>query len=669
MKCAISLLPGCVLTVLFFFLDAIDVPAQRPNMDFGAVLPEAFSPVVYDLDSSANAVYLFDHGEVSFDARYSNYGFSIVYERHARIRILNKNGLGLATMGISVVHRNGYDSYIDDVRGATYNLEDGKVSVTKLDKSNIFKDKNGFYHIEKLAFPNVREGSIIEYSYRIVYPGFAYIPDWEFQLGYPVLWSEYEVTVPTLYDYFVKTQGHRRFTVDTVLFSSASFAMNLAGFRPATWSGRTIHHIWALRDAKPMEKKEPYTTTLRNHVQKVQFQLSAISYNGYEKSYMASWPQLTYDLLRMDNFGGSLDDRNHWMDDELKKIVPAADGSLVAAQKIFAYVRDQFSFTDQEGIYRSQAVKKTWEEKKGNVADLNLLLTAIYRHAGFEASPVILSTRSHGLPMEMFPLLNDYNYVVARVKAGGQYYLLDASRPVVGFGQLPEQCYNGMARVIDSSHELIPLLPDSVTERRRTDVLLSNDSSGALSGDYARLDGVFESMEMRNRMRREKPADFFENLRKTMNEHKEMGEYGFDSLSIPEEPLGWHYSMSYHFAQKTIYFNPIMHERLNTNPLENPERHYPVEMPYRIDNLYSLRMDIPKGYAIEQLPKSVRITLPDRSGSFEYQLESDGKSIQLQTRLQLKRANYGIEEYPELRNLYALIVQKEKEPIIFKKIN
>ena len=669
MKCAISLLPGCVLTVLLFFLDATDVPAQRPNMDFGAVLPEAFTPVAYDLDSSANAVYLFDHGGVSFDARYSNYGFSIVYERHARIRILNKNGLGLATMGISVVHRNGYDSYIDDVRGATYNLEDGKVAVTKLDKSNIFKDKNGFYHIEKLAFPNVREGSIIEYSYRIVYPGFSYIPEWEFQLGYPVLWSEYEVTVPTLYDYFVKTQGHRLFTVDTVLFSSASFAMNLTGFRPATWSGRTIHHIWALQDAAPMEKKEPYTTTLRNHVQKVQFQLSAISYNGYEKSYMASWPQLTYDLLKNDNFGGSLDDRNHWMDDELKKIVPVADGSPGTAQKIFAYVRDQFTFTEQEGIYRSQPIKKTWEEKKGNIADLNLLLTAIYRHAGFEASPVILSTRNHGLPMEMFPLLNDYNYVVVRVKAGGQDYLLDASRPVTGFGQLPEHCYNGMARVIDSSHELIPLLPDSVTERRRTDVVLTNDSSGALSGDYARLDGVFESMEMRNRMRREKPADFFENLRKTMNEHKEMGEYGFDSLSIPEEPLGWHYSMSYRFTQKTIYFNPIMHERLNTNPLENPERHYPVEMPYRIDNSYILHMDVPKGYAVEQLPKSVRYMLQDGSGVFEYQLQSDGKSIDFQTRLQLKRSNYSIEEYPDLRSLYALIVQKEKEPIIFKKTN
>ena len=668
MKRAISLLPGGVLILLLSFLETT-AQSGRPDMSFGAVLPTAFSPAVYDLDSSANAVYLFDHGEVSFDARYSNYGFSIVYERHARIRILNKNGLGLATMSLSAVHRNNYNSFIDDVRGATYNLQDGKVVVTKLDKSNIFKDKNGFYNIEKLAFPDVREGSIIEYSYRIIYPGFAYIPDWEFQLGYPVLWSEYEVTVPALYDYFVKTQGHRPFTVDTVLFSSASFAVNRSGMSSYTWSGRTTHHVWALRDALPMEKKEPYTTTLRNHVQKVQFQLSVIRYSDYEKNFMASWPQLTEDLLKNPAFGESLDDRNHWMDDELKKIVTAEDRSLPAAQKIFSYVRDQYSFTNQEGIYRSQTIRKTWDEKKGNVADLNLLLTAIYRHLGFEASPVILSTRSHGFPLEQFPLLNDYNYVVTRVRVEGQYYLLDASRPVDGFGQLPEACYNGMARAIDSSHDLIPIVPDSVTERRRTQVMLYNDSTGALSGDYSRLDGVFESMEMRNRMKTEKPEDFFENLRKTMAEHKQMTEYGFDSLTIPEQPLGWHYAMVYRFTQKTVYFNPIMHERLNNNPLENPERHYPVEMPYHVDNGYILHMDVPNGYAIEQLPKSIRYTLQDGSGVFEYRLQSDGKSIDFQTRLQLKRSNYSIEEYQDLRSLYALIVQKEKEPIIFKKIN
>ncbi len=270
-------------------------------------------------------------------------------------------------------------------------LQDGKVVVTKLDKSNIFKDKNGFYNIEKLALSE-RQGKVPSSNTRIgsstrVLPtcrsgSFSKAIRY---YGVNMMW-----TVPSLCDYFVKTQGRRLFTVDTVLFSTGYFDINLGGLRPTTWSGRTIRHIWALQDAAPMEKKEPYTTTLRNHVQKVQFQLSAISYNGYEKNYMTSWPQLTYDLLKSDNFGGSLDDRNHWMDDELKKLVPppsGADGSLGAAQKIFAYVRDQFTFTDQESIYRSQPIKKTWEEKKGNVAESQPLAHGDVQAYGFRGRP------------------------------------------------------------------------------------------------------------------------------------------------------------------------------------------------------------------------------------------------------------------------------------------
>ena len=226
-----------------------------------------------------------------------------------------------------------------------------------------------------------------------------------------------------------------------------------------------------------------------------------------------------------------------------------------------------------------------------------------------------------------------------------------------------------MARVIDAGGEAIPLLPDSVTERRITMVSLTNDEAGGFSGIYSRVEGEFESMLLRNRLKKEKPEDFFESLRKTMAEYKQMKEYGFDSLATPEEPLGFHYSMTYHFDQQTIYFNPIMHERLNNSPVQSPDRHYPVEMPYRVDNNYVLHMEIPKGYRIEQLPKSARYSLADSSASFDYLIDADEKDISFRMRLHLNKTYYPISQYAGLRDFFSLVVQKEKEPIIFKKIN
>ena len=106
-----------------------------------------------------------------------------------------------------------------------------------------------------------------------------------------------------------------------------------------------------------------------------------------------------------------------------------------------------------------------------------------------------------------------------------------------------------------------------------------------------------------------------------------------DSLNVPEADLGWHYRMKYNFRNGTIYFNPIFHERFEKNPFNAPVRHYPVEMPFCINNIYVLNMDIPRGYRVDQLPKSQRVKLEDSSGIFEYLISADDSAIHFRTQL------------------------------------
>ncbi len=641
-------------------------PVDRPDMDFGVVTAATFAPTVYSIDSTADAIVLFDRGEVNFDPSSYERRFSYILERHVMMRILHKNAVNNLAAFTLATPRGGEVPFIDKFKGATYNLEDGRLVVTKLDKSNIFKDEGKNFTQEKVAFPNLKEGSVIEYSYRIIYPG-AFIPPWTFQGAYPELWSEYDITVPTLFDYAVKHQGYQKYVIDSTILSNDQFAVGFGGFS-GLWSGQTIRRIWALQDVPALNRPETYTTTLKNHLSKIQFQLSAVHMNGYNKTYRTTWNELVDELMKQDNFGASLTDHNRWLDDELKKITAGETTPMGTLHKVYAYVRDNFDCSNAEGLYMSQPLKKVWEDKKGNVADINLLMTVLCRHLGLEASPVILSSRSNGVAVEDYPLLSDYNYVITRVFVGGDVYLLDASKPSLGFGQLPELCYNGWARSIDTRQDRIPLLSDSVTEKRVTLVFLSNSDSG-YTGTYTRNAGIFESIELRNRMRREKPEDFFDNMKKGLARDKQMGQYGIDSLAFPDVPVIWHYDMKYNFTQKTIYFNPIFHERFNNNPFNSPVRHYPVEMPYCIDNTYVLNMDIPKGYKVDPLPKSQRVVLEDGIGVFEYLIQSDEKTIQFRTHLQIKKTYFTLGEYPGLRDFFSSIVNKEKEPIVLKKIN
>jgi hypothetical protein len=57
---------------------------------------------------------------------------------------------------------------------------------------------------------------------------------------------------------------------------------------------------------------------------------------------------------------------------------------------------------------------KAYKDKTGNVAEINLMLTAMLRYAGLNANPVLVSTRSNGIAM--FPNRTAFNYVIAAVE-------------------------------------------------------------------------------------------------------------------------------------------------------------------------------------------------------------------------------------------------------------
>jgi hypothetical protein len=90
-------------------------------------------------------------------------------------------------------------------------------------------------------------------------------------------------------------------------------------------------------------------------------------------------------------------------------------------------------------------------------------------------------------------------------------------------------------------------------------------------------------------------------------------------------------------------------------------------MPFRVDNSYVLRMEIPKGYVVDQLPRPARYSLEDGGGTYEYLIETDGKAINFRMRLKLDRTVYPVSDYKGLRDFYNLIIEKEKEQIVFKK--
>src|SRR6185369_13000316 len=265
-----------LLSTAIFVLIASLTFAQKSPVKFGKVSADDFSQKIYSIDSNANAVVIADIGSSEILGN-SKASFSVEFKRYRRVHILNKNGYDQADVRIYIYKNGSVEEDLSSLKAVTYNLENGKVIETKLDKNNIFKDQlDKNRAIKKFTFPNVKEGSIVEFEYTVNSDFLFNLQPWAFQGDAPVLWSEYNLRLPEFFGYVFLTQGYfqlaadkkdnrTRFTVrDTrtaQATESVSFDANVTDYR------------WVLKNV-PALKEESFTSTLNNHISKIEFQLS-----------------------------------------------------------------------------------------------------------------------------------------------------------------------------------------------------------------------------------------------------------------------------------------------------------------------------------------------------------------------------------------------------------
>ncbi len=665
------------IVVCCCILASMTVSAQdKIPVKFGKVTPADFVVTAGGLDSSADAVVVADYGTSEFVGNVKGW-FTLEFHHTRRIRILKRAGFDAANITIPLFTAGNDVEKVDGLHASTYTLENGKVVETKLDSKSIFTDKISKNWIEeKFTFPALKEGAILEYSYTQTSPFLKNLQPWEFQGEYPCLWSEYQVDMPDFFKYVTLSQGYLPFKVNTRDTRQVNFHMTEPGGADRdeqfTFDDNVVTHRWVMSNV-PALKEEPFTTTIDNYVSKIEFQLSAYKFpNMPYEDKMGSWISLSEGLLKDDDFGGDLFRNNSWLDDDMKTITKGATGNLEKARQIYAYVRDNFTCTSHGSLWLSNPLKTVYKNKNGSEADLNLLLTAMLIHEKIQADPVILSTRANGFTHPLYPLLSRFNYVITRATIDSTVYSLDASESWLAFGHLPSRCYNGGARVLNKERPYAAVLDaDSMMEGKTTLVFITNDDKEGLAGHYQSLPGYVESCDLRESLKKEHgEKEYMKKLQTGYSGDAVVSNLMLDSLKLPDQPLGVEYDFKLTPDTTTdiYYFNPMMGEAHKENPFKAAERTYPVEMPYTMDETYTMNMEIPKGYMVDELPKSAKVLFNSDEGFFEYLIIKDDQRIQFRSRIKLMKANYKPEDYNTLRDFFAYVVKKQSEQIVFKKI-
>ena len=646
--------------------------AQKLQVEFGRLTQAEIDMKVCKLNPDAGAVVLFDIGETKFVD--SEGGYDIRFTKHKRIKIFNKSGFESAEVSIPFyVDGSGKTEYVKSIKAVTYNLEEGKLVRQELDPSTIYVEKvSQKWRVKKFVFPNIQEGSIIEYQYVLETPFHFNLPDWTFQDVIPTLYSEYEVRMIPFYEYVYTVQGSPSFNYHNSIVANEtrSWGNVVKSYGQNIGTGIEFNdyvHTFVLKDV-PAFEDESYISSISDYIIKIDFQLSKFySPKGTSKEIMSTWSKLNESLLKNEYFGKYIGVSSRIAKKILKENLDLSGLSeQEKSVKIIDYVKSNFTWNGYSSKYTDQSAKDFFNKKSGNSADMNLFLLSLLNEAGVESLPVILSTRNHGKIKTDYPFDHYTNYVVVMVNTPSSF-LTDGTESLLAFNRLPPRCINEKGLIVsDDEQEGWVLLTHNIPSIERLLILLEINPQ-TLNAEYTVNIQTTEYDAYGYR-------DTYHNDSVTLRElfSNKMGE--IDALSTsnyakPEKP----YSIFIKGVTDTdrlgdnLVINPFLNLAITKNKLTQKVRSYPVDLIYPGDTQFEITVQIPDGYRLSSVPEGYNMD----NGLAEIKLnyEVDENAVRIAGNYKFKKSIYTSQEYSRIKYYFNTIIKKFNEQIVLEKIS
>lgn len=654
----------CLLS--FFFI----LKGNAQSFELGKVTKSELEEKVHATDTSAAAAFIFKKAKTYFKYTQKN-GFETITEYSVKLKIYKKEGFKWANFEIPyyVGYENLNDEMVSISKAFTYNLEKGKIVKEKVSSEGKFKEKmNEFWETKMITFPNVKEGSIIELKYELKTQNIYELPVFQFQYSVPVDYAQYQTEIPGFYLYKAIKNGYVDVTMNDVV-ENASQAFEDKYGKTSYLDYRQIKTIFEVMNV-PGLIEENYVSNIDNYYGKIEHELQTIQYpNETPKQMATTWQDVAKSIYAEKEFGSELEKNAYYLND-LKRLTDKIDSKQERIKILFEYVKNKMSWNGKQGYYTKKGVEKAYNESTGNVAEINLILTSMLRMGGLNANPVLISTRDNGIAL--FPNRSKFNYVIASVEIDGVQYLLDATNKFATLKTLPLRDLNRVGRMItkDGNCTEVNLMP-TYSSDDILNLVATIDNNGNLIGKVREQYSDFHAFKFRENYSGIAKESYLEKLEKKYSVI-EINEYERSNTAVNDEPVVESYAIKYNNAVEIIgnkmFFSPLFNFAMTQNPFKQEDRQYPIDFSFPSKEKYLLNITIPDGFVVESMPKNGNFISDDKMIGFQYSLTSQEKQIQVSISLEIKNAFVPAENYATLKEFFRLVVDKENEKIVLKKI-
>ena len=638
-----------VLTLCFIFFLCFSLFSQSGPIKYGKVSKEELAIETNSNDAEYGAIILCDYGEIEI----SN-GILTIY-RHTRIKILNQNGIDEANIVLPYFTKENTEKIVN-IKAQTLNVDEkGKVKKITVNKKDIFtSDPHENWKEKRFTFSDVKPGSIIEYQYLKKSERFFSLEPWYFQNELPTLKSQLQVKIAENLDFRLVYNGNRLIN---------------------KYAGEN-QNKWTLENLPPL-KEEPYCPNPQDYVESIQFQLAG--YKKYDSmggtSYvevMTTWEKLAKELLVESNMKRVLNARKK-PKEIIQQIISEDDEDKEKVKKIYRWVQQNLNWNNNYRLFPEQDFKKIIESGIASSGEINLVLVKLLQAAGFNANPLIISTKRHGLVTKIYPIYYQFNHVLAQVELNGKDVLMDATTDFRPYNLLAKNDLNPNGYLLHKKESRwvdIPLI-------KKTRTIVVTDLSFKENKMIYKIDFSFFKHEAANHrwyLASEKGEDSF--VKKFLMDIDESTEIELDSFSVKNElDLEKPFGVTCYFSQQMedglnsdiIYLSPFLIKHFDKNPFNNPLRYLPVDFGVPSSEKYIFNMRLPKGYEVAEVPESVRLATPDNHCSYNYLFQEKSGQVQLSSEMNLSKPLIPPSQYGSLRELFSQLIAKQEVQLVLRK--
>jgi transglutaminase-like putative cysteine protease len=653
-------------TALSIISISTSVFSQSAPITWGEIPRADLEMKSFPKDTNASAVILCDFGESFF-----NDDLNIVFNRHVRIKILTTKGYewGTASIGLYTEDRT---QRINNIEGITYSLdEQGNVVKNELQENDIFTEKIDDKHTRcKFTLPALKPGCVIEFRYSIKSTSWWLIQDWCFQHSEPVRWSEYRVRHPRAISYAALTYGYEAFAAKTTEDVKQRFSGDAVSYFGEN-SVACYQRCWILKDA-PALRNEPFITTMGDYFNKVDLQLSEYALRtGGTKKVITDWKLFNDDLLEDKNFGGCIDVTRR-VRKQTEEITAGLTSPEEKMRAIYNWVALSIVWTQSNRIYAEQDVNDVLDSKKGSNADITFLLLSMLKSAGIQGDPVILSTRSNGSIQDLYPILSQFNYVLAKVSIEGQNYYLDATDPLQPMELLPPKVMNVKGFMIKEGGGNWVTLSSSKQYNNISLAVITLHEDGTVNGTLEDSYRDYAGLSTRRDLKDKKDLDV---AKKAFDAEQQgitidsVNITGRDSINLPLTLKACITSQTYAQSNgENIYINPQILHRMQENPFKDQTRKYPIDYAYQQSYKTVVNLTIPDGFEIKEKLVDRKLYVGSNLLSYSRKVIAENNHLQVVIKREIHEIEIPAKYYSDLKSFYESIVAAEAEQIVLTRI-